>query len=320
MKRREFMAAGAALVCTGLAARAQQGRVPTIGVLVLGNPPPESFLQALRGGLQSFGYIEGVNIRFEIRSAEGRHERLAALASELIARQVDLLVAYQTPPAIAAKKATSDIPVVFSAVGDPLATGLAASFARPGGNATGTTAGTTETAGKTVEFVRELLPSARRLAVLANEIDPFTRSYLDALGQGAQNVDLELLPMMVRPSAPLEAAFSAMTDKQADAVVVQASVLSEGAAKLAIKHRLPSVASPTLFTRIGGLMSYSVDLQALMIETAAYIDKIFKGARPADLPVGFPTRFQLMVNLKTAKAIGVEIPQTLLTRADEVIE
>ena len=294
--------------------------MPTVGILVMGSPPPEAFLSLLFGGLRTLGYVENQNIKFDIQSAEGRPERLAALASELVARNVDLIVAYQTPPAIAAKKATRDVPIVFSAVGDPLATDLIASFARPGGNATGTTAGVIEVSGKTVELIRELLPLARNFAVLANETDPFTPSYLDALGHGAKNVGLEMRPVMVRPASRLDGAFESMAAGQADAVVVQGSLVSNEAAELAKRHRLPSFASPAQFPRLGGLISYAVNFKAMLQDTAGYIDKILKGAKPADLPVSFPTHFELTVNLRTANAIGLEIPKLLLARADEVIE
>lgn len=320
MKRREFVAAGAALVLTGLTVRAQQGRMPTVGILLLGTPPPETLLGPLSGALQVLGHVEGRNVKFDIRNAGGRSERLAGLASELVARKVDLILAFQTPPAVAAKQATSDLPIVFSSVGDPLATGLVGSFARPGGNATGTTAGTAEVSGKTVELIREVLPSARNFAVLANETDPFTPSYLEVLGRGATKIGLEMRPVMVHPASRLDWAFESMVAGQAEAVVIQGSLVSNAAAELAKKHRLPSFASPQQFPRLGGLMSYAVNFQAMMQDTAGYIDKILSGAKPADLPVSFPTQFQLTVNLQTARAIGVQIPRLLLVRADEVIE
>ena len=208
-----------------------------IGVLALGNPPPDSFLKALRAGLQHVGYTEDRNIRLEIRIAEGSAERLAQQAAELVAAKVDLIVAYQTPAATAAKEATRDIPVVFAATGDPLGTGLIASYARPGGNVTGTTAGAVEVAGKTVELIRELLPSARRIAVLANATDPFTKSYLAEIERVAGIVKLDVVPVMVRPSESLDVAFETMIANRAEAVVIQGSLVRKEAMELATRHR-----------------------------------------------------------------------------------
>jgi putative tryptophan/tyrosine transport system substrate-binding protein len=321
MRRREFLAgvagAGAAWPQAG---RAQPAKPSLIGVLVLGNPPPEPFLEALREGLREVGYIEGRNLRVEVRNGEGRASGLPEKAAELVALNVDLIVAYQTPCAVAAKQATTEVPIVFSSVGDPLGTGLVASVARPGTNATGTTAGTAEVAGKSVELVRELIPSARRLAVLANAVDPFTQPYLNEIGSRARGLGMELDPVMVRPAEPFEAAFAAMSDRGAAAAIVQGSLVRNDAAALALKHRLPSLASPSIWPRSGGLLSYAADFHAMLRDTAGYVERILKGARAADLPVSFPSKFELIVNLKTAKAIGLTIPPNILSRADEVIE
>ena len=232
--------------------------------------------------------------------------------------QVDAIVAYQTPSATAAKQATSDIPIVMAGVGDPVGTGLVASLARPGGNVTGTTAGAVEVTGKLVELMREVLPSARRFAVLANETDPFTTPYLAETDRVARSIGLEMEPVMVRPASPLDAAFESMTTKRAEAVFIQGSLVRKDAVDLALRHRLPSLSTSNTLPRLGGLTSYSAG--ADFREIAAYIDKLLKGAKPADLPVSFPTKFELIVNLKTAKALGITLPPTLLTRADEVIE
>jgi putative ABC transport system substrate-binding protein len=321
MKRREFIALLVGAAAWPLSARAQQpGKVPTVGVLVLGSPPPEAFFRALREGLREVGYSEDRNIKLEIRSGEGRASLLPERAADLVRLKVDVIVAYQTPTAIAAKQATNEIPIVFSNVGDPLATGLVESFARPGGNATGTTAGVTEAAGKSVELVREVLPSTQRLAVLANQTDPFTTPFLAAIGDSARRLGLEMEPVMGRPAEPLDAAFERMIAGRAEAVIIQGSMVGKDAADLAIRHRLPSVASPALWSRLGGLLTYAGHFDAMLRETAVYVDKILRGAKPADLPVSFPTRFELSVNLKTAQALGIDIPPTLLARADEVIE
>jgi len=320
MRRREFLlgVAGASAAWP-LAATAQGPNPRVIGVLVLGNPPPEPFLTGLRDELHAAGYVEGRTVRLEIRNAESRAARLAEKAADLVALKADLIVAYQTPAATAAKQATHDIPVVFVSVSDPVGTGLVASLARPGANVTGTSAGTTEVAGKSVELIRELLPAARRLAVLANGADPFTPSYLAAIGESARRLGIDMEPIMVRPAEPLEAAFEAMIAKGSQALIVQGSLVRPEAADLALKHRLPSLSSPSIWPRAGGLLSYSADFSAMLREAAAYVDRILKGAKPADLPVSFPTKFELIVNLKTANALGLAIPPNILSRADEVI-
>jgi ABC-type uncharacterized transport system substrate-binding protein len=318
VKRREFMTLlGGAAAAWPLAARAQQAKMPTVGILALGNPPVEPFVKGLQDGLQAVGYSEDRNIKLEIRSAGGDAGRLPELAAELVRLKVDAIVAYQTPSATAAKQATSDIPIVMAGVGDPVGTGLVASLARPGGNVTGTTAGAVEVAGKLVELMREVL-RPRRFAVLANETDPFTNPYLAETDRVARSIGLEMEPVMVRPASPLDAAFESMTTKRAEAVFIQGSLVRKDAVDLALRHRLPSLSTSNTLPRLGGLTSYSAG--ADFREIAAYIDKLLKGAKPADLPVSFPTKFELTVNLKTAKALGITIPPTLLTRADEVIE
>ena len=321
MKRREVIRLlGGAAAAWPLLARAQPARLATIGILVLGSPPPEAFLQALRQGLRDVGYTEGRNLRLEFRSAEGSADRLPAKAAELVRLKADIIVAFQTPAATAAKQATSEIPVVMAGVGDPVGTGLVASLGRPGGNVTGSATGGIEVAGKTVELIREFMPPARRVAVLANETDPFTQPYLAELGRTARSVGLEMAPVMVRPGEPLERAFEIMTGKRVDAVIIQGSVLRKEAVDLVIKHRLPSLSTIRLLPLSGGLMSYAANFGQLYRETAVYIDKILKGSNPADLPVGFPTKFELVINLKAAKTLGLEVPPMLVARADEVIE
>jgi putative tryptophan/tyrosine transport system substrate-binding protein len=326
MRRREFItllggaAAAASCVSWPLAARAQQARMPTIGVLVLGSPPPESILTALRDGLRDVGYTEGRNIRLEIRTADGKADRLPEKAAELVRLKVDIIVAIQTPPATAAKQATNGIPIVMAGVGDPVGTGLVASLGRPGGNVTGLSSGAAEVAGKSVELIREVLPSARRIAVLANATDPFTKPYLAQIGAGARSVGMEMEPVMARPAEALDAAFETMAGKGVDAVIIQGSILRKEAVELAMKHRLPSLSTNRQGPAEGGLMSYAASFGELYRETAVYIDKILKGSKPADLPVAFPTKFELVINLKTAKALGITMPPMLLGTADEVIE
>ena len=320
MQRRAFIAIVGGAAVWPLLGHAQQPRLPTIGVLVLGSPPPEAFLKGLRDGLQGAGYSEGRNIRLETRSAEGRADLLAEMAAELVRLKVDIIVAFQTPASTAAKRATSEVPIVMALVGDPVGTGLIASLSRPGGNVTGASAGSAETAGKTVELIREVLPAARRFAVLANVTDPFAQPLLAENGRAALSAGMEMEPVMARPAEPLEAVFETMTGKRVDAVIIQGSLLRKEAVELAMKHRLPLFSGSRLGPALGCLMSYSANFGELYRETAVYIDKILKGAKPADLPVSFPTKFELVINLKTAKALGLVIPPMLLARADEVIE
>jgi putative ABC transport system substrate-binding protein len=241
-------------------------------------------------------------------------------AAELVVIKVDLIVTFFTPSALAAKQATRDIPIVMAGAGDPVGTGLVASLARPGGNITGQSSGGAELAGKSVELIREVVPAARRIGVLADETDPFAKPYVTQIGEAARSVGIEVEPIMTRPGQSPEAAFKKLTSKRADGLLIQGSIARKEVLDLAIEHRLPALTSTRLGPPLGALMSYGSDYVALARQSAAYIDKILKGAKPAELPVAFPTKFLLVINLKTAKALGLEIPPTLLARADEVIE
>jgi len=320
MKRRAFITLlGGAATCP-LAARAQQARVYTIGVLTLISPSPEPLLKALREGLRDAGYVEGRNLHLEIRSAAGRPDLQLEKATELVHLKVDLIVTFFTPTALAAKQATRDIPIVMAGAGDPVAVGLVASLARPGGNVTGQSSGGAEVAGKSVELIRELIPTARRVGVLADEGDPFAEPYVAQIGQAARSAGMQVEPIMTRPEQPLEAAFETLTGKRVDGLLIQGSIARREILDLAIKHRLPALTSTRLGPPLGALMSYGSDYFDLARQSAVYVDKILKGAKPADLPVAFPTKFELIINLKTAKAIGLDISPVLLGRADEVIE
>jgi putative ABC transport system substrate-binding protein len=320
MRRREFIGLVGTAAAWPLVARAQQSKIPTIGVLVLGIPDPELFLKVLREGLQKLGYIDGQNIRMEFRSAGGKASLLPAAAAELVRLRVDVIVAWQTPAVTAAKQATNEIAIVMAGAGDPIGTGLIASLARPGGNVTGIAGVGTELAGKNIELIREVLPSARRVAVLANTTDPFTKPFLAQIELTARTVSIEIQPIMLRPGEEFDAAFEDMRSKQVDAVFIQPSLLRKGAVDLALKHRLPSFSFVRLLPATGGLMAYSTRITDQFRNTAVYVGKILKGAKPGDLPVEQPTRFELVINLKTATALGLTIPPTLLARADEVIE
>ena len=321
MRRREFITLlGGAAAAWPLAARAQQARVYTIGVLTLTSPSPEPLLEALREGLHDAGYVEGRNLRLEIRSAAGRPDLQLEKATELVHLKVDLIITFFTPTALAAKQATRDIPIVMAGAGDPVAVGLVASLARPGGNVTGQSSGGAEVAGKSVELIRELIPAARRVGVLADESDPFAKPYMAQIGQAAGSAGMEVETIMTRPGQPLDAAFETLTGKRVDGLIIQGSIARKEMLDLAIKHRLPALTSTRLGPPLGALMSYASDYITLARQSAVYVDKILKGAKPADLPVAFPTKFELIINLKTANALGLEVPPTLLARADEVIE
>jgi putative tryptophan/tyrosine transport system substrate-binding protein len=322
MKRRAFISLlGTAAAVWPLAGRAQQpAKLPTVGALVLGSTDPEQFWRDFRQGLRDLGYVEGQNIRFEFRSAQGQANRVPELAAELVRLKVDVIVTWFTPPTQAAKQATHEIPIVMADTGDPIGTGLVASLPRPGGNVTGIASVSAELAGKSVQLIRDMLPSARRVAALANATDPFAKPFLEQIKLGGEATGTTINPVSIGNSEELEAAFAAMEKDRPDAVIVQPSLPSRRAAELALKQRVPAVSVPRWFAEEGGLMSYSPRYADLFHKAAVYVDKILKGARPADLPVEQPTHFELVINMKTAKALGLTIPETFVLRADEVIE
>jgi putative ABC transport system substrate-binding protein len=322
MKRRAFISLlGTAAAVWPLAGRAQQpAKLPTVGALVLGSTDPEQFWRDFRQGLRELGYVERQNIRFEFRSAQGQADRLPELAAELVRLKVDVIVTWFTPPTQAAKQATHEIPIVMADTGDPIGTGLVASLPRPGGNVTGIASVSSELAGKSVQLIRDMLPSAHRVAALANATDPFAKPFLEQIKLGGEATGTTINPVSISNSEELEAAFAAMEKDRPDAVIVQPSLPSRRAAELALKQRVPAVSVPRWFAEQGGLMSYSPRYADLFHKAAVYVDKILKGARPADLPVEQPTHFELVINMKTAKALGLTIPETFVLRADEVIE
>jgi putative ABC transport system substrate-binding protein len=300
-----------------LAARAQQTKVPRIGVLVVGSREPWDIVHK---GLRDLGYVDGQNIVVEFRSAEGNTSLLAALAAELVRRKVDLIVASFTPAVEAAKQATREIPIVMAASGDPVGMGLIATLARPGGNITGLSGTAPELGAKSLELIRETVPSAGRVAVLANATDPFTTLFVGQIQSAGRTLAVEIQPVMVRGDETFDASFAAMVRERAAALIVQPSLPFAPAIALALKHGLPALSHDGRFARGGGLMSYGASPAERGREAAGYIDKILRGAKPADLPVQQPTKFELVINLKTAKALGLDVPPTLLARADEVIE
>ncbi len=322
LKRREFITLlGGATVLSPVASVAQHApKVPTIGALVIGNADPEEFWRVFRQGLRDLGYVEGKNIRFEFRSAEGQINRLPELAAELVRLKVDIIVTWFTPATQAAKQATREIPIVMADAGDPVGTGLVASLPRPGGNVTGIAGVTAELSGKCIELIREMLPTARRVTALANATDPFSKPFLEQIQLAGEASGTTINPVRVSSREEFEGAFAAMEKERPDAVIVQPSLPSKRAAELALEHRVPAVSVPRWFAEEGGLMSYSARFADLYRKAALYVDKILKGARPADLPVEQPTIFELVINLKTARALGLTVPPELLVRADQVIE
>jgi putative ABC transport system substrate-binding protein len=321
MKRRDVLALlGGAAAFWPLAGAAQQAKMPTIGVLVVGSLGSEQFWKLFQQDLRALGYIEGQNIRLEFRSDQGKAGRLPELAAELVHLKVDLIVTWFTPAALAAKHATSEIPIVMALVGDPIATGLVQSLARPGGNVTGMAGVGADHAGKCVELIRDMLPSAHRVAALVNVPDPFSKPFLEKIQRGGAATGTVIETILIHNAEELEAAFPAMEKSPPDAVIIQPSLPAKRAAELALKYRIPAVSFVRAIVEEGALMTYSVAGAEAYREAAVFVDKILKGAKPADLPVEEPTRFELVINLKTAKALGLTIPPAFLARADDVIE
>jgi putative tryptophan/tyrosine transport system substrate-binding protein len=321
MRRRDFITLlGGAAVVWPFEARAQQSKVARVGALYIGLADAESFKKELREGLSEAGYMDGQNIAFEFRSAEGRLDRLPELASELVRLKVDVIVALYVPCALAAKQATREIPIVIVAA-DPVETGIVASLARPGGNITGVSLMSAVFIGKCVELFRDML-SAQQVAVLTNGADPlFAKLARDQAELAGRIAGIKIRPITIRgPDEELDAAFAAMAREQADAVVIQGSLSTKRLADLALEHRLPAASSTRAFVDAGGLMSYGADGPALFRLGAKFVHRILQGRQPSDLPIEQPTKFELAVNLKTAKALGLAIPETFLLRANALLE
>jgi putative ABC transport system substrate-binding protein len=326
--RRTFLAGtGVVLLAAPLPAEAQQaGRVYRIGFL--GNSGSTAggtrFVDAFRLGLREHGWIEGQNLLIEYRWAEGNTGRLPTLAADLVRLKVDLIVAASSTFVEAAKEATSTIPIVFPIHADPVGTGHVASLARPGGNITGLATLQTDLGSKGLELLKLAVHGAKRVAVLWNPSTPSHVPGLKAVEDAARTLGLQLQPLGVRSAGELESAFATMARERAGALLVLTSPMSgaEGRriADLALSRRLPTMFERRENVEAGGLMSYGANFADMFRRSAAYVDKILKGAKPADLPVEQPTRFELVINLKTAKTLGLTIPQSLLVRADEVIQ
>jgi putative ABC transport system substrate-binding protein len=302
-----------------VSAAAQQPKMPIIGVLLVESPGSEQFRQQLREELRKLGYVDGQSIRFEFRSDQGKPARLPELAAELVQLKVDIIVTWYTTAAHAAREATREIPIVMGLAGNPVETGLVETLARPGGNVTGVSGVGAEVASKSVELTAEMLPSARRVVALGNAPDPFAKPFLENIRLSAKGRGITIDPMMINGADELEAAFAAMEKDRPDAVIVQPSLGLKPPA-LALKYRIPAISIMHEFTQEGGLMSYSHSASDIYRRTATFVNKILKGAKPAELPVEQPTKFEVVINLKTASALGLTIPQSLLLRADELIE
>jgi putative tryptophan/tyrosine transport system substrate-binding protein len=325
MRRRDFITLFGGVAAWPLAARAQQaGKVFRIGFL--GSPSAASLperIEAFRAGLRNLGYQEGRDITIEYRWADGRLDQLPALAAELVRLNVDVIVTHGIPGILAAKQATATIPIVMAVSGDAVASGLVSSLARPGGNVTGLTIFAPELAVKRLELLKESVPGLTQVGVLLNPANPISDPIVPAMEVAAQSLKLELAQFAVRGPAEFEGSFAAMAARRVDALVVldDSMLLAQAPAiaSLALQQRVPS-SGFIEFAIAGGLMAYGVNLPDMFRRAAAYVDKILKGARPSDLPVEQPTKFETVINLKTAKAIGFAVPTALLLRADEVIE
>jgi putative ABC transport system substrate-binding protein len=325
MRRREFLSVIGGAAAWPLAARAQQpGKVPTIGFVGQSTRSATSewttaFVQRLR----ELGWIDARNLAIEYRWGEGRNERFAQIAAEFVRLKVDVIVTGATPPTIAAKQATSVIPIVFAVAGDPVGTGLVASLARPGGNVTGLSILGPDVAGKRIEILREILPSLRTVAILANIGNPLSVLELGEVQAAARTLALEVHTVEIQRAQDIAPAIEALNGR-ADALYVCIDGLMNTNRirinTLSLGARLPTMHGAREYVESGGLMSYGPNFPDLYRRAADYVDKILRGAKPGDLPIEQPTKFDFIINLTTAKALGLEVSPTLLARADEVIE
>jgi len=329
MDRRDTVLALLALGAAPFAEAQQAAKVPRIGYLFSNLATTSHLWEAFRQGLRDLGYVEGRNVVIESRDAEGKLERLPAVAVELVALKVDVIVVGGTPQALAAMQATRTLPIVFAAVGDPVSDGLVTSLARPGGNVTGfsTSSAAPEIIGKRLELLTQAVPGVTRAAVLwqpGGQGERTNKDLLHGTDVAARALGLRLQVVEVRGPDDFDRAFSDVTRERAGVLTVLGTTMFFNARRrlvdLAAKNRMPAVYPLREFVDAGGLMAYGPNLADLFRRAATYVDKIIKGAKPADLPVEQPTKFELVINLKTAKALGITIPQSVLARADEVIE
>jgi ABC-type uncharacterized transport system substrate-binding protein len=324
--RRAFISLLGGAAAWPLAARAQQtGKLPTIGFSGAGTLLTDSQrVAAFVQRLHELGWAEGGNVVIEYRWPEGRNDRVAEIAVELVRIKVDVIVTTGTPGALAAQQATSVIPVVMTTVADPVGSGLVASLARPGGNITGLSLQQADLAGKRLELLREVIPALRRLAILANVSNPNAVPEMGQVQAAARTLGLEVAVFEIRRAEDIAPAFEALIKDRSEALyVVGDALLTTNRIRintLALGARLPTSCATREFVEVGGLMSYGPNFPDLFRRSADYVDKILRGAKPSDLPIEQPTKFDLVINLITAKALGLTVPPTLLARADEVIE
>jgi len=325
VSRRTFVRISASLLAAPLVAQAQQaGKIYRVGVLL---PIPVSRMPAtgmFRQALRDLGYTEGQNLILEYRSLDtDKLDRLSTLAAELVSANVDVIFAV-AGAAHAAKNATKTIPIVFAGVGDPVGTGLVTSLAHPGGNVTGLTNTAPDLSGKRLQLVTELLPGVSTIAILWNATNPIVRGQVAETEAAARALKTHLLVVPIRSADDFEAAFTAITRQRSGALIVIADVVTtahrERIATLAVKNRLPMISEFPDFAAAGGLMAYGPSAPDAAHRAAGYVDKILRGAKPGDLPVEQPTKFELVINLKTAKGLGLTIPPSILLRADQIIE
>jgi putative ABC transport system substrate-binding protein len=326
MKKKIFLSVVATLILASvyLAEAQQPGKIPRIGFLSPFSPGPDPRVEAFRQGLRDLGYMEGQNITIEYRWADGRFEQLPDLVAELVRLKVDVVVAAVTQASLAAKKATGTIPIVMVAVSDPVGSGLVASLARPGTNITGTSSMTAEVVGKQLELLKETLPKISRVAALWNPANPvFQAIQRRETEVAARALGVQLHILEARGPDEIDRAFAAMAKERTKALLVLGDPVfyshRKRIADLAAKHRLPTVSGTREYVEAGGLMAYGTSFSDMYRRAAYYVDKILKGTKPADLPVEQPMKFELVINLKTAKQIGLTIPQSVLYRADKVI-
>jgi putative ABC transport system substrate-binding protein len=322
--RRDFITLlGGAAVAWPLVARAQQppGKMVSVGILAIEAWPP---IDAFRQALNDLGYVEGKNVRFEHRYAKGRNERFPDLAKELVGLNVDIILTWGTDAVLAAKQATTTIPIVMGAIGDPLGSGIVTNLARPGANVTGFSSLAAELEAKRLELLKEAVPGLSRVAILSNSTNRYIPLALESARQGAQMLRVSLTVYPVHDTTTLDAAFQTLTKDRPEAFMVLADpfLVSQRSriAQFAIQNRLPSAYTYREHIAAGGLIAYTPNYHDLFRRAATYVDKILKGTKPDELPIEQPTKFDLVINLKTAGALGLDLPPTLIARADEVVE
>jgi len=327
MQRREFITLRSGIVAAWpLAARAQQpAKIPRIGFLGNSTATMEAnLIGPLRDGLRELGYEEGRNVIIEFRWADGKYDQFPALVAELLAAKVDVIITAGTPATLAIKKATSTVPLVFIAVGDPVGTGVVPNLGRPGGNITGLSSIAPDLEGKRLELLREVVPKLSHVAFFLNPANAFHTASMRQARVAAQSLGIKLQPMEVNKSEQLDGAFASIVKEKPDALLILADRIflhnRKRMMEFAIQQRLPSVNAYRELVEAGGLISYGPSYEDMHRRAAVYVDKILKGTKPADLPIEQPTKFTLLINLKTAKTLGLTVPPTLVARADELIE